>query len=91
MSKFLEISKPCSKCGDPIVWAKTRRGTWLPLEAYSVSDLDVKTVTVYKDPILYRHGRHKVHLSLCQSNVHKLKKELKRGKQRLRRERKSVV
>jgi hypothetical protein len=42
-------------CGEPIIWLKTRRGKFMPIEPDSVEP----------DDDLYDHGRHVVHWSTC--------------------------
>lgn len=54
-----EISKCGNKkrkgCGEPIIWLKTRRGKFMPIEPESVEP----------DDELYDHRRHVVHWGNC--------------------------
>ena len=80
------MKKTCKYCGQEIVFVKNELNRkWVAVQPDSLSDGERKMIN---EVTIIRKKYHKIHQSYCQSNVYKLKKEVRKRKQQLRRQRK---
>jgi len=54
----------CKKCNKEIIFLKTKKGSFMPVDADSLSDSDLIGISV-NEPVEYRHGEHISHFATC--------------------------
>lgn len=58
----------CKSCKAEIIWGKTKKDKWIPINFDSLSSTDLRYLQVAnaeQNPILFRYGEHISHYATC--------------------------